>query len=112
TVAMFAQPLHGRVETSPFSDTLTYVPNIDYFGPDSFTYAVRDAAGAMSNIATVTIEVAAIKLVDGPIGKQLTIFGTGQRDVVRIEREGNRLVVHALLALPPGPAGAVACGRD
>ncbi len=40
----------------PSDDIVTYVPNADYNGPDSFDYTVCDSSGACST-ATVTIDV-------------------------------------------------------
>jgi len=37
--------------------SFTYTPNSNYFGPDAFTYRARDGASAVSNIATVSINV-------------------------------------------------------
>jgi hypothetical protein len=37
-----------------------YTPNINFFGTDVFTYAVKDTVGAVSTIATVTISVGAV----------------------------------------------------
>ena len=37
---------------------MTYAPTLGYFGPDSFTYTVRDSQGTISNSATVNITVA------------------------------------------------------
>ena len=40
TIASFEQPLHGKVEQH--NNFLIYVPENNYFGPDSFKYAVSD----------------------------------------------------------------------
>jgi len=39
--------------------TVTYTPNPDYQGPDSFTYTVEDDDGAVSNEASVNLTVSA-----------------------------------------------------
>lgn len=39
---------------------LTYKPNKDYVGQDSFTFKAIDEKGSESNIATVTIDVKAV----------------------------------------------------
>ena len=44
---------------------VTYTPNPDFFGNDSFTYTVEDGDGAVSNIATVSISVVAVN--DAPV---------------------------------------------
>ncbi|MGI9648404.1 MAG: Ig-like domain-containing protein, partial [Acidimicrobiia bacterium] len=56
--AVVTQPLHGvAVANSGGMGTVTYTPDPDYFGPDSFTYTIDDSVGATSNVATVTITV-------------------------------------------------------
>lgn len=50
-------PRHGRVIAAPDDLRFQYVPDPGYFGPDRFTYSVRDLAGGVSNVATVTLSV-------------------------------------------------------
>lgn len=45
--------------------TIVYTANTNYFGNDSFTYTVKDQAGAVSNEATVTLSVTPIN--DAPV---------------------------------------------
>lgn len=52
--AVAAGPAHGTLTGTP--PALTYVPDANYNGPDSFTYTVSDA-GATSAPATVTLQV-------------------------------------------------------
>src|SRR5213079_1408884 len=47
------QGAHGGVVANA-DGTLTYTPAANYNGSDSFTYTMKDAAGAVSNAATVT----------------------------------------------------------
>ena len=51
-------PDHGILVINP-DGTFTYTPDEDYFGPDSFTYTVTDAAG-VTDTANVTITVNSI----------------------------------------------------
>lgn len=53
--AVAQPPSHGQLTGD--APRLTYTPNPDYHGPDSFTYQARDAHGATSNAATVRITV-------------------------------------------------------
>jgi MYXO-CTERM domain-containing protein len=54
----FSDPAHGSVAFAAGSDqTLRYVPDADYFGPDSFTYLASDPSGR-TDTATVTLSVA------------------------------------------------------
>jgi serralysin len=62
TYSVVAQPLHGDLTgTAP---VLTYTPDADYNGPDSFTFKANDGA-VDSNIATVSITVTAT--ADAPV---------------------------------------------
>lgn len=51
------QPSNGTVEVDWEAGTLTYTPDPNYFGPDSFTYDVIDEAEKVSNLASVSIMV-------------------------------------------------------
>src|SRR4029077_12536302 len=45
--------------------SFTYTPTLNFNGTDSFKYQAKDAAGALSNVATVTITVNAVN--DAPV---------------------------------------------
>jgi hypothetical protein len=53
-VSYFGQPAHGTVTAKgPY---LTYTPNIGYFGPDAFAFAIGDGLGGLAtNSATVLV---------------------------------------------------------
>jgi predicted GH43/DUF377 family glycosyl hydrolase len=56
SVAIVSAPTHGTAV--PNADgTVTYTPDADYHGSDSFTYTVDDDDGATSNEATVTVTI-------------------------------------------------------
>ena len=60
-----ADPFTAALVTGPTNGTLTfhadgtfvYIPNHNFVGTDTFTYQDTDSAGAVSNIATATINV-------------------------------------------------------
>jgi outer membrane autotransporter protein len=54
TVNIVSRPAHGTATVSGLR--ITYTPAVDYFGPDSFTYAAVGVAGT-SAPATVTVNV-------------------------------------------------------
>ncbi len=56
TAAVISGPRRGRVSNDG-KGTLTYTPNRGFRGNDSFTYRVRDDAGAWSSTATVSVKV-------------------------------------------------------
>lgn len=49
-------PAHGSV-TAAIDGQLTYLPNPDYHGSDTFTFVAIDSRGARSNIASITLNV-------------------------------------------------------
>ncbi|WP_414734161.1 Ig-like domain-containing protein, partial [Crocosphaera watsonii] len=51
-------------------EQLTYTPNNNYNGEDSFTYTVEDEEGLVSNEATVNITVNAVN--DAPVANNDT----------------------------------------
>ncbi|MGY5865609.1 MAG: Ig-like domain-containing protein, partial [Candidatus Thorarchaeota archaeon] len=63
TVVSATAPSHGTV-TINADGTLTYLPDADYHGPDSFTYTVDDGDGATDS-ATVSITVNPVN--DAPV---------------------------------------------
>ena len=69
TVTIVSPATSGTTAVDPVTGIVTYTPNTDFFGGDSFTYTVTDIDGAISNVATVSIFVNArpIAVNDGPI---------------------------------------------
>ncbi|HHX8284146.1 Ig-like domain-containing protein [Vibrio diabolicus] len=63
------QPIKGQVSIS--NGVVTYTPNSNETGTDSFTYTVKDALLQESQDATVTVTIKAIN--DAPVAKALTI---------------------------------------
>ncbi len=60
TVTIAGQPAHGTVQVNSQSGLVTYTPAAGFAGNDSFTYTVKDVKGDVSNVATVSIVVAAV----------------------------------------------------
>ena len=56
TVTITTPPANGTLVVNA-DGTVTYTPNANYSGPDSFVYTVEDNEGNVSNPATVDIEV-------------------------------------------------------
>jgi hypothetical protein len=59
TYSIVGSPTHGTLSGS--APTLTYTPDTDYNGPDSFTFKANDGI-LDSNTATVTIIVEPVNL--------------------------------------------------
>ncbi|MCF2910808.1 Ig-like domain-containing protein [Pseudoalteromonas sp. DL2-H2.2] len=64
SVTVVAQPQSGQVTVTE-SGAIVYVPNANFNGLDTFTYTVKDAAGAVSNEALVTMTVTPVN--DAPV---------------------------------------------
>ena len=62
SVTGITQGGNGTVVVNP-DGTVTYTPNPDYYGEDSFTYTVTDGAG---NVATETVSVTVTSVNDAP----------------------------------------------
>jgi hypothetical protein len=56
TVTSVSQPLHGTVAIVGGGTSVTYTPDDDYSGPDTFLYTVSDGKGG-SDVGAVTIKV-------------------------------------------------------
>jgi VCBS repeat-containing protein len=57
TIDSVTQPAHGTVQITNNGTRITYTPTNNYTGPDSFTYIIKDPSGAVSQSATVTVNV-------------------------------------------------------
>jgi hypothetical protein len=60
TLNTLAQPSHGSIEINSNNGTVTYTPDLDFLGTDSFTYSICDDAvpcGPMCGTALVFIDV-------------------------------------------------------
>ncbi len=56
TVAIVSGPVNGTVAKNT-NGTIAYTPKRNFRGTDTFSYTVKDNAGAVSNVATVTVTV-------------------------------------------------------
>jgi hypothetical protein len=57
SLAIDTSPVYGTASVNTTTGVITYIPNANYVGPDSFTYTVADANGHTSNVATVSVNV-------------------------------------------------------
>ena len=65
TVMVMTNPQNGSVSIDAITGEITYTPNADFNGTDSFTYVVQDDSNGTSNAATVTITVNSVN--DAPV---------------------------------------------
>ncbi len=59
SVAIVTAPTHGTDSISPTDGSILYTPSAGFEGTERLQYTIMDKAGATSNVATVTITVAA-----------------------------------------------------
>jgi subtilisin family serine protease len=57
SVTVINPPQFGVANVDPVTGTISYTPEANFFGTDSFTYAVRNFQGALSNTAVVSLTV-------------------------------------------------------
>jgi VCBS repeat-containing protein len=68
TITDTSIPLHGTAKIDTEGTFITYTPNQDWNGPDSFTYKVTDAGGAST---TKTISVSVEPVSDSPVAEDV-----------------------------------------
>jgi PKD repeat protein len=82
-VSSFDQAAHGTVSDND-DGTLTYFPDVDFFGEDHFEYTVSDESGR-SDTATVAIDVVSVyyfTLIDFGVTQASNSFGVAYWDSV------------------------------
>src|SRR5688572_27219032 len=102
SIASVTQGANGAV-TINANGTLTYTPNANFNGSDSFTYVMQDAANALSNSATVNVTVNAVN--DAPS------FSKGANQSVAVD-SGAQTVAGWATAISAGPADESAQALD
>ena len=72
SINILVNPSNGIISINNVTGAVTYSPNAEYLGEDTFTYQTRDISGLLSNIATVSIMVTPankppVAVDDGPV---------------------------------------------
>ena len=57
SVVIVTQPTNGTASINTTTGAITYTPGLNYFGPDTIQYTVRDSNGSVSNVGTISITV-------------------------------------------------------
>jgi DNA/RNA endonuclease G (NUC1) len=90
TISAKTDGAHGTVAITGGGTGLTYTPNANFFGSDSFTYTISDGNGGMD---TATVSITVTNVNDAPVanagpdqtvectGGAVTLNGTGSSDV-------------------------------
>ena len=106
SVTVVDQPDNGNFTIDSTNGSITYTPNLDFFGNDSFTYTVNDDEGATSNVATVTLTVDPVN--DAPVVTDDSI-GTAENTAVIIpvlnnDTDVDSVLDSAIIAIVNGPS--------
>jgi hypothetical protein len=57
SVVIVTPPTQGTTSINTSNGDITYTPNLNYFGPDTIQYTVKDTNGSTSNVGTISINV-------------------------------------------------------
>ncbi|WP_046355162.1 Ig-like domain-containing protein, partial [Pseudoalteromonas luteoviolacea] len=91
SATIVTQPTKGQVSIA--NGVVTYTPNADVSGQDTFTYTVKDAAQNTSNTATVTVNITAVN--DAPVAQNQSVSvnedGTVEITLAATDEENNAL---------------------
>jgi hypothetical protein len=118
TFAIASQPAHGTITGfNPATGELTYAPNADYVGPDSFTFTVTDDAAAgepaalTSAAATVSIVVAVANNAPTASAQSVTTAEDAATSITLTGDDGNTEIVQTLtFAIAQQPAHGTLTG--
>lgn len=72
SVTVISAPSSGSTGVNASTGAITYTPNADFNGQDTFAYTVEDGQGATSSAATVTVTVSAVPDVTVTDGSSYT----------------------------------------
>lgn len=105
TILNYSQADHGSVAFNGSNSTLSYTPDFNYFGTDTFTYTISD--GTSTDAATVTVTVNPVNDIAFSGGDNYTVAEDGTLTVVQPGVLGNDSDVDgdtltAVLFSPPG----------
>jgi hypothetical protein len=108
TVAITAQPVNGSI-TNPGTGSVTYTPNANFNGSDSFSYTVSDALGAVSNAALVTVTINVVN--DAPVAANdvtSTVANTARTiNLVANDSDVDGTIVAGTVAIASAPANGI-----
>ena len=91
TVQVVAYPANGSVSVNSTTGVVSYTPNADYNGSDSFTYMVKDTGNSspiepaiFSNQATVNITVTAVNDAPVAVNDNITVLEDDQPLIISV----------------------------
>jgi hypothetical protein len=87
TVTAIVQPGQGTISINSTTGEISYTPNADINGSDSFSYIVKDNQDATSNEAIVNISISAVN--DAPVANDDSVADVQEDTVYPINVLGN-----------------------
>ncbi|HTN76842.1 MAG TPA: Ig-like domain-containing protein [Pirellulaceae bacterium] len=107
TVTITVPPQHGRVQVNATTGAVTYTPNANYFGNDSYQYFIRSAAGDASSEGLVSITLTAVpEPYQNPVNRYFVDPAYAQATLSGLAMIINRFNVTGPIPLAP-PTGPV-----
>ncbi|MFQ6029928.1 MAG: Ig-like domain-containing protein, partial [Dehalococcoidia bacterium] len=107
TFSVVTPPVNGALSgTVP---DLTYTPNPDYNGPDSFTFQVNDGA-AVSNIATVSLNVTSVNDPSVADARSVTLDQDASTSIVLTASDADTPLENLVFNLLTSPASGSLTG--
>ncbi len=97
-----SNPQHGTLTATVDPYTYIYTPAQDYNGVDTFTFAMTDDDGAVSNVATVTILVTAVHHAPLITSRPITVATVGNQYTYQVTVTADSPVTYALVKAPEG----------
>lgn len=79
SLLVVSSPAHGTARLTVAGDAVLYTPTAGYYGPDGFSYTVRDSSGAFAS-SSVTLVVGADADADGLSDGEEAVLGTDPLD--------------------------------
>ena len=111
TVSSVSQPANGSASANA-DGSISYVPNANFHGPDTFTYTIGDGNGG-SDSATVTVNVSAVNDAPNAVDDNAA---TAKNKTVRISVLANDSDVDGdavtVSSVSPAPNGTVSIRND
>ncbi len=113
TVTVQSDPSHGTItDVNGSTGAVTYEPNPDFTGEDTYTYTVKDGEGGESNAATVTVDVNARPVAVGDADETID-QQTVTTDVLANDSDPDGELAEGTVEVESGPdQGAAAPNND
>jgi hypothetical protein len=99
TLSIVSHPIEGKVRI--INGKITYTPNSNYDGNDSFTYSVEDDEGLVSNVAKVSLSIKNINDIPYAEEQNVSLKENNSKEIIlgSFDNDNNAITYH-ILSLP------------